>query len=149
MFATVVLLFALCYLPIHSFTIIQDVDPGILNFPYIKIVYLSVILVAMSNCVYNPFIYCYMNHKFRNGFRGVFRFLPCIVYDPSWSNYTGLKRTNTLHTENVSMTSRISADGRIRWATDISKAYCKSPKQAHHNGYGQSQIDSSERSSFL
>ncbi len=147
MFATVVLLFALCYLPIHIFSIIQDVYPAILNYPFTKLVYLCVLLVAMSNCIYNPFIYCYMNNKFRNGFRGVFRFLPCIIYDPDWSSFTGLKRKDTMHThtENVSMTSRICND-RIRWGADLSKAYGKSPK---HWQNGHSHLDSGERSSFL
>ena len=30
----------------------------------------------MSNCCYNPIVYCWMNDKFRNGFRYAFRWVP-------------------------------------------------------------------------
>ena len=32
----------------------------------------------MSNCCYNPIVYCWMNDKFRNGFRYAFRWCPCV-----------------------------------------------------------------------
>lgn len=146
MFATVVLLFTVCYLPIHIFTIIQDVYPAILYYPFIKIIFLSVLLLAMSNCIYNPFIYCYMNQKFRNGFCGVFRFLPCITYDPEFTGFSGLRRTNTLHTENVSMNSRLS--DRSHWANEVNRGLIKKPSN-YGNGHNRQIIEEGESSSFL
>ncbi|XP_054773733.2 RYamide receptor-like [Lytechinus pictus] len=106
MFAMVVLLFALCYLPIHSFNILQEVYENVLYYRYIKLVYLTVLLAAMSNCVYNPFIYCWMNAKFRNGFRHVFRFLPCVHYDTQWKVIAHLERGNTAMTQLTTSPSR-------------------------------------------
>ena len=34
--------------------------------------------LAMSNCCYNPIVYCWMNEKFRAGFRYAFRCFPCV-----------------------------------------------------------------------
>ena len=72
MFAVIVLLFAINYFPVHVFNIIQDVFPKLHNFYYIKLCYLVVMLFAMSNCCHSPIIYCWMNAKYRQGFRGVF-----------------------------------------------------------------------------
>lgn len=102
----VVLLFALCYLPIHSFNILQEVYENVLYYRYIKLVYLTVLLAAMSNCVYNPFIYCWMNAKFRNGFKSVFRFLPGVHYDNQWKVVAHLERGNTAMTQLTTSPSR-------------------------------------------
>ena len=72
MFAVIVLLFAINYFPVHVFSIIQDVFPEINYFFYIKLIYLVVMLFANSNCCHSPIIYCWMNAKFRQGFKGVF-----------------------------------------------------------------------------
>uniref|UniRef100_A0A914USV3 G-protein coupled receptors family 1 profile domain-containing protein n=1 Tax=Plectus sambesii TaxID=2011161 RepID=A0A914USV3_9BILA len=34
--------------------------------------------LAMSSTVFNPFIYCWLNARFRTGFKYVFRWLPCV-----------------------------------------------------------------------
>ncbi|XP_002732004.1 RYamide receptor-like [Saccoglossus kowalevskii] len=98
MFALIVLIFALCYLPIHTFNLLLDYQPDIGHFHYLKVVYFAVHWTAMSNCVYNPFVYCWMNAKFRNGFKYVFRFLPCVrYYTPKVKK--PLKRINTYSTQ--------------------------------------------------
>ncbi|XP_022080436.1 tachykinin-like peptides receptor 99D [Acanthaster planci] len=103
MFAVIVFLFAVCYLPIHTFNIVQDIHKSVvLCYPYIRVIYVVVIAVAMSNCVYNPFIYCWMNSKFRDGFRKVLRCLPVLRRSRNQashsSSFRGLKRTSTLNT---------------------------------------------------
>ncbi|XP_071808778.1 tachykinin-like peptides receptor 99D [Asterias amurensis] len=104
MFAVVVFLFAICYLPIHTFNIVQDVYQYVLCYQYIRIIYVTVVAVAMSNCMYNPFIYCWMNSKFRDGFKNVVRCLPGVrrYRDRQQANqsgsFRGLKRTSTLNT---------------------------------------------------
>ncbi|XP_038062064.1 substance-P receptor-like [Patiria miniata] len=104
MFAVIVFLFAICYLPIHTFNIVQDVHQyTVLCYPYIRVIYVTVIAVAMSNCVYNPFIYCWMNSKFRDGFKNVLRCLPGLrrhqrQQASQSGSFRGLKRTSTLNT---------------------------------------------------
>ncbi|XP_071491058.1 RYamide receptor-like [Diadema antillarum] len=117
MFATVVLIFALCYLPLHTFNLIQDMHSSILYFRYIKLIFLSCHLLSMSNCFVNPFIYCWMNTKFRNGFKAVFRCLPGVEYDPDWAGTKTHERRGTSHTqlESMSMSSR---SDRSKWGSE-------------------------------
>ncbi|XP_071808814.1 RYamide receptor-like [Asterias amurensis] len=133
MFATIVLLFALCYMPIQIYTIMQDSNRSILSFYYIKIVYLCCLLSAMSNCVYNPFIYCWMNIKFRNGFRSVFRFLPCVNYQGDWNGFTGLRRANTAQTQTETM-SMGSRNDRGRWWTQDQAKIAKNGRASNSDG---------------
>ena len=51
--------------------------------------------LAMSNCMYNPMVYCWMNSKYRNGFRYVLRFLPCVTYKEDTHGPYGVKRATT------------------------------------------------------
>ncbi|XP_038060065.1 RYamide receptor-like [Patiria miniata] len=140
MFATIVLLFALCYLPIQIYTIVQDSNQNVLFFYYIKIIYLCALLAAMSNCVYNPFIYCWMNIKFRNGFRSVFRFLPCVTYQGDWNGFKGLRRANTGQTQMETLSTGSRMD-RGRWWTH---------DQAKPNKNGRaSNSDGETRTSFM
>ncbi|XP_002732002.1 RYamide receptor-like [Saccoglossus kowalevskii] len=106
MFALIVFIFAICYLPIHTFILLLDHHPQIQMFHFIKVVYFAVHWTAMSNCVYNPFVYCWMNAKFRNGFRHVFRFLPCVHYTPKEKGPLRRVSTYTTHVDSFKMTLR-------------------------------------------
>jgi hypothetical protein len=65
------LLFGLCWLPIHVFTLILDFKPEILRYETVDdamalmIFYLSVHWLAMSNSFANPLIYGFTNANFR------------------------------------------------------------------------------------
>ncbi|XP_070545641.1 RYamide receptor-like [Ptychodera flava] len=106
MFALIVVIFALCYLPIHTFNLLLDHKPKLSSHKYIKLVFYGVHWVAMSNCVYNPFVYCWMNAKFRNGFKYVFRFLPCVHYVPREEGPLRRVSTYTTNIESFKMTLR-------------------------------------------
>lgn len=79
MMITVVVIFALLWLPLNTFIVVTDVLRGV-NIhleDYAQYLWFAIHWLAMTHACVNPFIYCYMNSKFRNGFRYVFRFLPC------------------------------------------------------------------------
>ena len=95
MMITVVIIYALCWLPLHTITLVGDNHPEIFEFQHISIVWTSCHWLAMSNSCYNPMVYCWMNSKFRNGFRYVLRFCPCVRMDKSIKD---LGRVNTYHT---------------------------------------------------
>ncbi|KAG8267130.1 Substance-K receptor [Homalodisca vitripennis] len=64
MMIVVVLIFAVCWLPFHIYFIITAHMPEITQTAYIQDIYLFIYWLAMSNSMYNPIIYCWMNHRF-------------------------------------------------------------------------------------
>jgi len=46
---------------------------------HIQTVWILCHWLAMSHCCYNPFVYCWMNDKFRAGFRRLFNWFPCVA----------------------------------------------------------------------
>ncbi|XP_060599056.1 RYamide receptor-like [Ruditapes philippinarum] len=69
MMVTVVIFYALCWLPLHTITLVGDHNPTIYNNKYIPILWLGFHWLSMSNSCYNPIIYLWMSPKFRAGLR--------------------------------------------------------------------------------
>ncbi|KAF4528010.1 hypothetical protein B566_EDAN002193 [Ephemera danica] len=69
MLVVVVALFALCWLPLQTYNVLQDIFPGINDYRYINIIWFSCDWLAMSNSVCNPFVYGIYNEKFRRSFQ--------------------------------------------------------------------------------
>ena len=74
MLVTLVVVFALCWLPLHLFTLILDLAPHLLD--KIKTqgderlflgIYYFCHWLAMANSFANPIIYCFLNDSFRVG----------------------------------------------------------------------------------
>ncbi|KAL3876568.1 hypothetical protein ACJMK2_034405 [Sinanodonta woodiana] len=65
MLATVVALFALCWLPLHTFFLVYHFNPG-LKSDHLNTAYFFVHWIAMSNCFVNPIIYGSLNDNFRD-----------------------------------------------------------------------------------
>lgn len=63
MMIVVVLIFAICWLPFHAYFIITACYPALTETPFIQEVYLGIYWLAMSNSMYNPIIYCWMNSR--------------------------------------------------------------------------------------
>ncbi|KAG8230363.1 hypothetical protein J437_LFUL010575 [Ladona fulva] len=78
MMIVVVSIFAICWLPFHIYFIVTSVYPEINTSSYIQEVYLGIYWLAMSNSMYNPIIYCWMNSRFRRGFKQFFSCCPCV-----------------------------------------------------------------------
>ncbi|XP_065157350.1 tachykinin-like peptides receptor 99D isoform X2 [Atheta coriaria] len=82
MMVVVVIIFAVCWLPFHLYFIIIAHFPEISNSSYIQELYLAIYWLAMSNSMYNPIIYCWMNARFRRGFKQFFSCLPFVDTSP-------------------------------------------------------------------
>lgn len=63
MLMTVVLLFAICWLPYHVYFLYTHIYPDINYSLYIQHVFLFSYWLAMSNSMYNPIIYYWMNKR--------------------------------------------------------------------------------------
>lgn len=77
MMIVVVFIFAVCWLPYHVYFILAHHHPEITESDYTQHIYLFIYWLAMSNSMYNPMIYCWMNTRFRQGFKNVFLFCLC------------------------------------------------------------------------
>ncbi|CAB3375735.1 Hypothetical predicted protein [Cloeon dipterum] len=78
MMMAVVAIFVVCWLPFHAYFIVTSHLPEITTASYIQEVYLAIYWLAMSNSMYNPIIYCWMNSRFRRGFKQFFSCCPGI-----------------------------------------------------------------------
>ncbi|XP_034239079.1 RYamide receptor-like [Thrips palmi] len=74
MLVIVVALFALCWFPLQTYNILQDMFPRINSYKYINIIFFCCDWLAMSNSCYNPFIYGIYNEKFKREFQQRFPF---------------------------------------------------------------------------
>lgn len=60
----VVVIFAVCWLPYHVYFILSWRYKEINEWAPIQEVYLAIYWLAMSNSMYNPIIYCWMNSRY-------------------------------------------------------------------------------------
>ncbi|CAG9785054.1 unnamed protein product [Diatraea saccharalis] len=74
MLVLVVALFALCWLPLQSYMLLQSFFPSINEYKYINVIFFCFDWLAMSNSCYNPFIYAIYNEKFKKEFKQRFTF---------------------------------------------------------------------------
>ncbi|CAL1289159.1 unnamed protein product [Larinioides sclopetarius] len=69
MLVVVVILFALCWLPLNTFNLLREFNPT--AFIHKSVTHSTIFFIchwlAMSSVCYNPFIYCWLNDHFRTG----------------------------------------------------------------------------------
>jgi len=130
MMMVVVTIFAVCWLPYHVYFIISWHQPAIHTSDYIQELYLAIYWLAMSNSMYNPIIYCWMNKRFRKGFQRVF-FWWCRCFRPSdhlvrqqananapWASYPGSPdhpARNGRNGASVVQLQQFNTNARDRW----------------------------------
>lgn len=90
MMMMVVFVFTICWLPFNILMILMKNNMA--DSEYIRYVWFGLHWLAMSHAIYNPFIYCYMNSRFRSGFIQVLASLSCVCCSVS---QLGQHRSNT------------------------------------------------------
>lgn len=68
----VVAAFGVCWLPIHVFNIIRDIDINLINKHYFLLIQLLCHWFAMSSSCCNPFLYAWLHDRFRGELRKMF-----------------------------------------------------------------------------
>ncbi|XP_067417394.1 prolactin-releasing peptide receptor-like [Emydura macquarii macquarii] len=61
----VVVVFGVCWLPLHTFNLIRDINISAIDAYYFSLVQLLCHWFAMSSACYNPFIYAWLHDSFR------------------------------------------------------------------------------------
>ncbi|KAK3594752.1 hypothetical protein CHS0354_014182, partial [Potamilus streckersoni] len=77
MLITVVIVFALCWMPLNLYHILTDFHPNPRVFHYSSTVFFICHWIAISSTCYNPFVYCWLNEAFRTEVKS--RFRCCLV----------------------------------------------------------------------
>ncbi|XP_013402807.1 RYamide receptor [Lingula anatina] len=81
MMITVVSLYAICWLPLHAITLASDLHPDIFYYEHYSKIWIASHWLAMSNSCVNPIVYCWMNTKFKNGYKYALRMCLCLKAD--------------------------------------------------------------------
>ncbi|XP_035210764.1 RYamide receptor-like isoform X1 [Stegodyphus dumicola] len=132
MMITVVSVFTLCWLPLNALIVAGDEHDFIWQYPNIHYIWFVCHWLAMSNASYNPIIYCWMNSKYREGFRHVFYKVFCLTGEDH--RFKGSLHRNGLHryTNNTVYTS-IRSTGFQRGSQSSShKGSFRNQKQQHN-----------------
>lgn len=90
MLVIVVIMFGVCWLPLHTFFLMMDFNPQLTkaNKQLVTVIYYAVFWLAMSNSCANPVIYGFTNDSFRVSIRyGMTALLQMII--EFVSNYHG------------------------------------------------------------
>lgn len=74
-----IVIYALCWLPLHCVTVLGDLHPSIWNFDDIQLVWIVCHWLAVSSCCWNPIVYYWTNDTLRAGFMyAVGVWCPCV-----------------------------------------------------------------------
>ncbi|XP_061185194.1 G-protein coupled receptor 83-like [Saccostrea echinata] len=62
----VVVVFAVCWMPLNLYHVLTDLHPNTVTFKYDSLAFFICLWVAVSSTCINPFLYCWINPRFRN-----------------------------------------------------------------------------------
>ncbi|KAL5284974.1 TACR2 family protein [Megaselia abdita] len=120
MMMVVVSIFAVCWLPFHIYFILTFYYPQITEEDYIQELYLAIYWLAMSNSMYNPIIYYYMNSRFRRGFRMFFQWIPCVNKEPESLQRNPTSRYSCSGSPDHHRIKRIDTEKSNLYSTNVS-----------------------------
>ncbi|XP_071440058.1 tachykinin-like peptides receptor 99D [Hetaerina americana] len=96
----VVALFAVCWLPLQTYNVMQGIFPHINHYKYINIIWFCCDWLAMSNSCCNPIIYGIYSDKFKTEFARRFR-LSSTASSASTRTQTSLRSVNSFRREDT------------------------------------------------
>ncbi|XP_024084634.1 RYamide receptor-like [Cimex lectularius] len=143
MLVIVVALFAICWLPLQTYNVLQDIFPQINGYKYINIIWFCCDWLAMSNSCYNPFIYGIYNEKFKQEFQHRFPFR-----SRKWNSTSGTNDSfdldKTIHrfgSVNRNSTRWVRYSSRVKYTPAQHYVYhCPNSNTIHHHS-SQSDIE--------
>ncbi|XP_037116268.1 neuropeptide Y receptor Y2, like [Syngnathus acus] len=73
MLVTMVVVFAVSWLPYHAFQLATDINSSVLDMPHFRLLYTLFHVVAMCSTFANPLLYGWMNRNYRAAFLAAFK----------------------------------------------------------------------------
>ena len=107
-----VIMYAVCWLPIHVLKLIEDGNASIYDFMYYQLVWTCAHWLSMSYACYNPIVYFWMNKRFRVGFKNLCFFICRCCKGYGIGKRTG-RPVGKHHRNNSGSSSRFSPRGSI------------------------------------
>jgi len=130
-----VIIYALCWLPLHCVTVVGDLKPSIWNLEHIQLVWIACHWLAVSSCCWNPIVYYWTNDTLRDGFKHALgTWCPCLGRPsaPPTTCHRHVVYQSTLRAHG----SDVRADGELRHPT----AYVRvSPVRWYYRAHGTNQ----------
>ncbi|XP_050681773.1 substance-K receptor-like [Leptidea sinapis] len=139
MLVLVVVLFALCWLPLQSYLLLQSFFPSINEYKYINVIFFCFDWLAMSNSCYNPFIYAIYNEKFKKEFKQRFTFgqkrnrLSNDSYEDGQSYRTRVLSIRSTNDKNISMRKSINVNVKSADSMKITRNSCQCSRNKETN----------------
>ncbi|GFU37116.1 tachykinin-like peptides receptor 99D [Nephila pilipes] len=128
-----VFVFTLSWLPFNTLIVVGDQYPELYNVPNIMYVWFAFHWLAMSHACYNPAIYCWMNEKYRHGFKMMFRWLPCVktsarprmpTMNASLATGVSMKMTTRIDASEANVENRAWSQARNHDKNDDNGRFC-------------------------
>ncbi|KAF6211616.1 hypothetical protein GE061_012129 [Apolygus lucorum] len=138
MLVIVVALFGLCWLPLQTYNVLQDIFPDINGYQYIHYIFFCCDWLAMSNSCYNPFIYGIYNEKFKQEFKARFPFRKKWAVNLGGSGSDSVDLDKSLHRfGSVNHNSaRWRYSSRVKYAGAQHYVYhCANTNTTHHSSH--------------
>lgn len=131
MLMIVVVVFAVCWMPLNLYHILTDLHPDIKTFRYSSTAFFACHWFALSSTCYNPFIYCWLNEAFRAEIRAVFRcFCPGeISIYPRESKSDSVSHSDSMYLQ-VKQRSTITSKRSCTLSENLNSNYRTSPNVA-------------------
>ncbi|XP_037083938.1 tachykinin-like peptides receptor 99D [Pollicipes pollicipes] len=111
MMIVLVVIFAVCWLPYQVYFLVIPAFPELTQQPIVQEVFLGIYWLAMSNSMYNPLIYYWMNSRFRLGFQRVFRCAGRIPPGDGGVRYRHRTHNHTTRVTLADLSNKSSANG--------------------------------------
>lgn len=115
----VVIVFALCWMPLNLYHLLTDFHPDAKTFNYSNVTFFICHWIAISSTCFNPFVYCWFNEHFRKEVKSRFRWCirQSLKIHPGSENDNALLSLDCTHPPRRKKCPSMTSSGRTQSIT--------------------------------